>query len=339
MRQIISNIAFLFIAAAAAMALSCGQDTVKNQNILWYKSPASAWEEALPAGNGRMGTMVFGYKGIERIQFNENTFYSGGPQPDLGIDIREDLGTVRKLLAEGKNAEAGKLMQEKWTGRLNEAYQPFGDLYIDFGDSSSVSHYRQMLDMENGIVSTSYIKNGVKMAREVFVSHPDQAIVVHICANRPVLDFRAWLGSKHPVKISSDGCGLMMTGRAPSHAQRRDIEYMRKFHTERLHPEYFRPDGSVIRDEHVIYGLDGKGMSFEAMLVPYSHSGGRLEISEESQGGFTVDIRWDRNCVQADISSGTARNIEVACGSSVKTLSIAAGETERIMFHCSSHIL
>ena len=190
MRQIISNIAFLFIAAAAAMALSCGQDTVKNQNILWYKSPASAWEEALPAGNGRMGAMVFGYKGIERIQFNENTFYSGGPQPDLGIDIREDLGTVRKLLAEGKNAEAGKLMQEKWTGRLNEAYQPFGDLYIDFGDSSSVSHYRQMLDMENGIVSTSYIKNGVKMAREVFVSHPDQAIVVHICADRPVLDFK-----------------------------------------------------------------------------------------------------------------------------------------------------
>ena len=177
MRQIISNIAFLFIAAAAAMALSCGQDTVKNQNILWYTSPATAWEEALPAGNGRMGAMVFGYKGIERIQFNENTLYSGGPQPDL-------------LLAEGKNAEAGKLMQEKWTGRLNEAYQPFGDLYIDFGDSSSVSHYRQMLDMENGIVSTSYIKTGVKMAREVFVSHPDQAIVVHICADRPVLDFK-----------------------------------------------------------------------------------------------------------------------------------------------------
>lgn len=27
---------------------------------LWYKSPAKAWEEALPVGNGRMGAMIFG---------------------------------------------------------------------------------------------------------------------------------------------------------------------------------------------------------------------------------------------------------------------------------------
>ena len=26
---------------------------------LWYKSPAKAWEEALPVGNGRMGAMIF----------------------------------------------------------------------------------------------------------------------------------------------------------------------------------------------------------------------------------------------------------------------------------------
>ena len=133
MRQILTRIASVsYIAAAAAMSLSCGQDNL-NENILWYTTPASAWEEALPAGNGRLGAMVFGYTGKERIQFNENTLYSGGPQPDLGIDIREDLGTVRKLLAEGKNAEAGELMQEKWIGRLNEAYQPFGDLYLDSG--------------------------------------------------------------------------------------------------------------------------------------------------------------------------------------------------------------
>ena len=88
------------------MSLSCSQDTM-DENTLWYTSPATIWEEALPAGNGRMGAMVFGYTGKERIQFNENTLYSGGPQPSLGIDIREDLGTVRSLLAEGKNDEAG----------------------------------------------------------------------------------------------------------------------------------------------------------------------------------------------------------------------------------------
>ena len=28
--------------------------------LLWYTSPAKAWEEALPVGNGRLGAMVFG---------------------------------------------------------------------------------------------------------------------------------------------------------------------------------------------------------------------------------------------------------------------------------------
>ena len=28
--------------------------------LLWYRSPAGAWEEALPIGNGRLGAMVFG---------------------------------------------------------------------------------------------------------------------------------------------------------------------------------------------------------------------------------------------------------------------------------------
>ena len=43
---------------------------------LWYNTPASAWEEALPVGNGRLGAMVFGYTDCERIQFNENTLYT-----------------------------------------------------------------------------------------------------------------------------------------------------------------------------------------------------------------------------------------------------------------------
>ena len=104
----------LYAAAGAAILLSCSGNKASDENTLWYTTPASAWEEALPVGNGRLGAMVFGYTGRERIQFNENTLYSGEPQPDLGIDIRKDLGTVRSLLAEGKNAEAGELMQKEW---------------------------------------------------------------------------------------------------------------------------------------------------------------------------------------------------------------------------------
>lgn len=272
----------LYAAAGAAILLSCSGNKASDENTLWYTTPASAWEEALPVGNGRLGAMVFGYMGRERIQFNENTLYSGEPQPDLGIDIRKDLGTVRSLLAEGKNAEAGELMQKEWIGRLNEAYQPFGDILIDFGDSLGISGYRHSLDMEKAVVTTTYMKDGVRIKREIFASHPAQAIVVHMEADAPVLSFTAGMCSQHPVETVCEDGNIVMRGRAPAHAQRRDIANMRAFHTERLHPEYFGKDGNVIREDHIIYGtdLDGKGMSFESVLVPLSHRDGELTAGD-----------------------------------------------------------
>src|SRR5689334_5212791 len=46
---------------------------------LWYSKPAVNWVEALPAGNGRIGAMVFGGVEEELLQLNESTLYSGGP--------------------------------------------------------------------------------------------------------------------------------------------------------------------------------------------------------------------------------------------------------------------
>ncbi len=47
--------------------------------LLWYNAPAKEWEEVLPVGNGRLGAMVFGKYGEEKIQLNEETCWSGGP--------------------------------------------------------------------------------------------------------------------------------------------------------------------------------------------------------------------------------------------------------------------
>ncbi len=53
---------------------------------LTYARPARQWVEALPLGNGRLGAMVFGGIGVERLQLNEDSLWSGGPvgleQPD-----------------------------------------------------------------------------------------------------------------------------------------------------------------------------------------------------------------------------------------------------------------
>ncbi|NUU15640.1 hypothetical protein HP550_00050, partial [Cellulomonas humilata] len=38
------------------------------ETTLRYDAPASAWTEALPLGNGRIGAMVFGGVAVERLQ-------------------------------------------------------------------------------------------------------------------------------------------------------------------------------------------------------------------------------------------------------------------------------
>ena len=47
--------------------------------LLWYQEPARIWEDALPVGNGRLGAMVYGGVEEERIQLNEDSYWSGGP--------------------------------------------------------------------------------------------------------------------------------------------------------------------------------------------------------------------------------------------------------------------
>src|SRR4030042_5400816 len=68
---------------------------------LWSKHPAAKWTEALPVGNGRLGAMVFGKTDVERIQFNEETYWSGGPYSQTVKGGYKLLPEIQKLLFEG----------------------------------------------------------------------------------------------------------------------------------------------------------------------------------------------------------------------------------------------
>lgn len=39
--------------------LGCNIPGISQEQVLWYRTPASHFEEALPIGNGRIGAMVY----------------------------------------------------------------------------------------------------------------------------------------------------------------------------------------------------------------------------------------------------------------------------------------
>lgn len=155
--------------------------------VLWYRQPARQWTEALPVGNGRLGGMVFGGIGRERIQINEETVWAGGPWDPNNPEALEALPEVRRLLLEGKPVEAAKLAEAKMMSRplRQPPYQTLGNLWIEMRGIEEVSDYRRELDIDSGIAGVRYRAGDVQVTREVFSSAPDQVLVVRLRADKP----------------------------------------------------------------------------------------------------------------------------------------------------------
>jgi len=96
----------------AGSATSLAQHT----ELLWYRSPAKSWTEALPVGNGFIGAMIYGAVKDDRIQFNESTFWSGGPRGYARRGAVNYLPEIRQLLDAGKQREAEELAEKYFMG-------------------------------------------------------------------------------------------------------------------------------------------------------------------------------------------------------------------------------
>ncbi len=192
----------LYVAAAWAAPLFAG--AAEPRSVLWYDEPATDWHEAMPVGNGRLGAMVFGGVTRERIQFNEDTIWTGAPHEYQREGAVKHLPEIRRLLAERKRNEAEKLAWETFMSDppRQKAYQPFADLLITFaGATTNVANYRRELDLDTGIASVRYRAGEVDYERQVFVSHPDQVIVLRIAGSKAgSVNFKAAVRSPHSIK-------------------------------------------------------------------------------------------------------------------------------------------
>jgi alpha-L-fucosidase 2 len=174
----------LFISALLLCACGVAQD--KKDLTLWYDKPSAEWNHALPIGNGRLGAMVFGGASQERIQLNEESVWTGNTSDFVNPEAKEAFPVIRKLLFEGKYAEAQKLAQEKMMGdkKVHSTYQTLGDLYLNFeSPSSAVESYQRTLDLETAISTVQYKADNINYSREYFSSAPDQAVVIRLTAS------------------------------------------------------------------------------------------------------------------------------------------------------------
>src|SRR5689334_17759781 len=181
--------AFGLIAASWDLPPKGGSDQIASTNELrlWYRQPAANWNEALPIGNGRLGAMVFGGVEDERLQLNEDTVWAGEKRDRINPAGPAAVKEARRLLAEGKAAEAEALVDKAIiaTPRRLPPYQPLGDLALAFTHTVRASNYERELDLHNAVVRVRYTVEDTIFTREVFASAVDQAIVVRLTRSGP----------------------------------------------------------------------------------------------------------------------------------------------------------
>ena len=261
--------------------------------VLFYRQPAKEWVEALPVGNGRLGGMVFGGVPAERIQLNEDTFWSGGPYDPINPEALQYLPKVRQLLWEGRYKEAQDLADEKLMGRPRhlQAYQPLGDLRLVVEGHEPATDYRRELDLDRAVVRVRYRIGDTTFTREVFASAPDQSIVVRLTSSGPAkLRFTVGLDSKQPFTTRPlEGRGLLMAGR-----WRGDLS---------------SPEDHLKLSENLHARWYGEGLAF-AVRVEAEAQGGRVEVDEK---GLRVVDALSATLRLAAATSFEGRDPEAAC--------------------------
>jgi len=244
-------------------ALSCHLSSAAEPGsdlVLWFDSPANQFTQSLPLGNGRLGAMVFGDVANERIILNESSLWSGAKQDADRRDAATYLANIRRLLIEGKNAEAEQLVYEHFTcqGRGSGfgggkdvpygSYQTLGDLGLTFDDGGkAVTNYRRQLDLETGIATVQYQQSGVQYSREVFVSAPDQVIVIRLLANKPrSISFTSTLVRPERFQTTARHNELLMSGQLNNGTDGHGMKYVVRLRVASKDGEV-EPDNNQLR--------------------------------------------------------------------------------------------
>ncbi len=248
---------FTMVALAATTSIVAAlPDTT-----LWQAKPAKNFMESTPLGNGRLGAMDFGGIEQERIALNEDSLWSGSVQNADRTNAAATLPEIRRLLLERKNDEAEKLVNKNFTcagsgsnrGHGKDvaygSYEVLGDLRLNFqyASTNEATDYRRELDLTTATARTEFSRGGVKFTREIYVSAPDQAVVLRLAADKArQLTFEVTLDRPERFKTEIVGKDeLLMSGAMTNGAGGEGVKYAARLKVLNTGGKVLAADGKI----------------------------------------------------------------------------------------------
>jgi len=247
-----------------------GRKTLPDKDLtIWFSKPATQWQDALPLGNGRIGAMVFGGVNQERVILNEATLYSGVPHKyDSLPDYTGYLGIISQMIRNGDYADAGEYGDKHITGEASPCFQPLGDLVFRFPGSGYYKGYSRDLDLSKALSSVRYTQDGSNFYREVFISHPDDALIIRMKSDsKGAINFSFSMESQHPTLQATAQAKneFIYTGQVAGFVLRRTLEWVEERNQQWKYPEIWDKEGKR-RPGAASILYNGKGIKFEVRI-------------------------------------------------------------------------
>ncbi len=195
------------------------------------RQPATAWEQALITGNGKLGAMVYGTPNDETIILNHGRLYLPLNQPLPPPDTAPLLPEIRRLMAAEQYQKAADLVVatadkagyggKRWT----DPYVPACDLKIVQPAKGETRDYQRSVDFGTGVAGVEWADERGMFSRRVFASRADDLVAMSLTgpgkgsvdcqvrlATRPAAGQGGWnaenlfkIGIKDTAAAASDG--------------------------------------------------------------------------------------------------------------------------------------
>jgi alpha-L-fucosidase 2 len=245
---------------------------------LWYKHPAVKWTEALPVGNGRLGAMVFGGYLHENIQLNEESVWAGSKINNNNPEAKNHLKEIQQAIFNGEYKNALDLSNKYLVGTpaYIRSYQPLGNLFINYHWKEQPKEYKRSLDLHTGIAKTEYRIGDNKIIQEVYVSAPQDIIVISISAEKN-FDAELFLSREFNADYQNTGKKRKSIPTKALYENRYQNKNGLAYYT-----------GQIIDSLEPEHGCEGKHIRYTAAMKILSVNGQVLSVVSDTSTGFQI---------------------------------------------------
>ena len=161
------------------------QPVIRQAHSNRFPATYDRWQEALLAGNGKMGIMVFGNPLHETVVFTDRFFNFPGAKSRTFAEVpRDTLDLIKKYCAIGKFKEANDLAvrTSHWHDGGEGGRHPGFVLKIDMDADGEIKDYRRISNYETGEIIVRWSDDRGEWERRSFVSRDANVSVFELQA-------------------------------------------------------------------------------------------------------------------------------------------------------------